>query len=537
MWSWMRVRARAASPASTASRMARCSARRRAAAASQSAMRVGARLDVGLDRGAQAGHHRGDDDVARRLGEREVQLGVEREELRGGQVGGIHRVEHGVRGVGRARSGSAASASTTADSSTRRVRTTSSSGKPLRGDLQPQQRRHAAPRGGDDDRAGCRTRAGAGADESHHLEHAQRLAHARAPDAERRGELALAAEADRRVRGGRRAGRTRSARARSATRAAGAVVVASMSPPLWSDHSTRMWSDHRKRSVRLIAWIPSSSSSSSRASTCAFCWIASLITKDTSWVDRIWSIVPVVYVWIFAIAGIVDGSDAARLIVMAVLVTAWGARLTFNFARKGGYTGMEDYRWAILRGRMKPWQFQLFNLFFIVLYQNALLVLITLPAYIAWQNPAPFGVWDAVVRGAVRRVPGRRVRRRPAAVELPPGEEGRRRARSSPASSRPGCSPTAATRTSSSSRRSGGRSTRSARRRPRHPASASGAACSTGRSLGAALLTLLFIGSTIFTESITVVEVPGLRRLSARAPRCSCRSPGAAASSEAPTAA
>jgi steroid 5-alpha reductase family enzyme len=130
--------------------------------------------------------------------------------------------------------------------------------------------------------------------------------------------------------------------------------------------------------------------------SCAFCWIASLITKDTSWVDRIWSIVPAVYVWIFAIAGIVDGADAGRLIVMAVLVTAWAARLTFNFARKGGYTGMEDYRWAILRGRMKPWQFQLFNLFFIVLYQNALLVLITTPAYVAWQNPAPFGVWDAV---------------------------------------------------------------------------------------------------------------------------------------------
>ncbi|GAA1938674.1 DUF1295 domain-containing protein [Microbacterium aoyamense] len=132
------------------------------------------------------------------------------------------------------------------------------------------------------------------------------------------------------------------------------------------------------------------------AATCAFCWIASLITKDTSWVDRIWSIVPAVYVWIFAIAGIVDGKDPARLIVMAVLVTAWAARLTFNFARKGGYTGMEDYRWAILRGRMKPWQFQVFNLLFIVLYQNALLVLITLPAFIAWENPAAFGVWDAI---------------------------------------------------------------------------------------------------------------------------------------------
>ncbi|MGL4257263.1 MAG: DUF1295 domain-containing protein [Microbacterium sp.] len=127
----------------------------------------------------------------------------------------------------------------------------------------------------------------------------------------------------------------------------------------------------------------------------AFCWIASLVTKDTSWVDRLWSVVPVVYVWIFAVAALGAGENATRLVVMALLVTAWGARLTFNFARKGGYTGMEDYRWAILRGRMKPWQFQLFNLFFIVLYQNALLVLITLPAYAAWQHPAPFSGWDA----------------------------------------------------------------------------------------------------------------------------------------------
>lgn len=132
------------------------------------------------------------------------------------------------------------------------------------------------------------------------------------------------------------------------------------------------------------------------AVTCAFCWIASLITKDTSWVDRIWSIVPAVYVWIFAVAGILDGADPVRLLIMAVLVTAWAARLTFNFARKGGYTGMEDYRWAILRGRMKPWQFQVFNLLFIVLYQNALLVLITLPAYTAWLNPAPLNAWDVV---------------------------------------------------------------------------------------------------------------------------------------------
>jgi steroid 5-alpha reductase family enzyme len=132
------------------------------------------------------------------------------------------------------------------------------------------------------------------------------------------------------------------------------------------------------------------------AASAIFCWVASLITKDTSWVDRLWSIVPVVYVWIFGVAGIASGADATRLIVMAVLVTAWGTRLTFNFARKGGYAGVEDYRWAILRGRMKPWQFQVFNLLFIVLYQLTLLVLITLPAYTAWLHPSPFGLWDGV---------------------------------------------------------------------------------------------------------------------------------------------
>src|SRR3954469_17467874 len=116
---------------------------------------------------------------------------------------------------------------------------------------------------------------------------------------------------------------------------------------------------------------------------CAFCWIASLVTKDTSWVDRIWSIVPVVYVWIFAIAA---GLGDVRLDVMAGLVTLWGARLTFNFARKGGYSGVEDYRWPVLRARMKPAQFAVFNILFICLYQHALLVLITLPASTAYEN-------------------------------------------------------------------------------------------------------------------------------------------------------
>jgi steroid 5-alpha reductase family enzyme len=127
---------------------------------------------------------------------------------------------------------------------------------------------------------------------------------------------------------------------------------------------------------------------------CAFAWIASLITHEHSWVDRLWSIIPVAYVWIFAAF---SGLQNARLDLMAALVTLWGARLTFNFARKGGYTGTEDYRWAILRARMKPWQFAIFNLLFIVMYQNAILVLITLPALTAFENRSGLGIADVLL--------------------------------------------------------------------------------------------------------------------------------------------
>ena len=102
----------------------------------------------------------------------------------------------------------------------------------------------------------------------------------------------------------------------------------------------------------------------------AFAWIASLITGDTSQVDRLWSIVPVLYVWIIALKA---HESKSRLIAMAVLVTAWGIRLTFNFARKGGYRGVEDYRWAVLRSQMSSWQYQIFNLFFIVILSCELL--------------------------------------------------------------------------------------------------------------------------------------------------------------------
>ena len=88
------------------------------------------------------------------------------------------------------------------------------------------------------------------------------------------------------------------------------------------------------------------------AGICFATWFASVVTKDYSFVDRIWSLIPIVYAWVFA-GG--EGFSNPRLNLMAALISLWGARLTFNFARKGGYApGGEDYRWPVLRARMSP---------------------------------------------------------------------------------------------------------------------------------------------------------------------------------------
>lgn len=122
------------------------------------------------------------------------------------------------------------------------------------------------------------------------------------------------------------------------------------------------------------------------------CWVLSLATKEYSWVDRLWSIAPPAYVAIFAWRD----DFSPRLGLILLLTTLWGARLTFNFARKGGYArGGEDYRWAELRARMSPAAFQVFNFFFIAGYQHLLVLLITLPAWRSMGGGA-LGVLDLI---------------------------------------------------------------------------------------------------------------------------------------------
>jgi steroid 5-alpha reductase family enzyme len=124
------------------------------------------------------------------------------------------------------------------------------------------------------------------------------------------------------------------------------------------------------------------------------CWLLSVITREYSWVDRIWSITPVAYVGYFAWAS----GWSPRLVLLATLVLCWGARLTFNYARKGGYApGGEDYRWAALRKGMSPSAFQVFNLVFIAGFQNLLLLGLSLPAWAAAKHATALGLIDGLL--------------------------------------------------------------------------------------------------------------------------------------------
>ncbi len=135
------------------------------------------------------------------------------------------------------------------------------------------------------------------------------------------------------------------------------------------------------------------------AGVVAYCFVIGELTGNNSQVDKIWSVIPIVYVWNMTWLGGMN----ERMILMSILVTVWGARLTFNFARRGAYTwkfwaGEEDYRWEVLRKRPgfnNRLVWMLFDLFFICAYQNTLIFLFTLPVLASLSdNAGALGIMD-----------------------------------------------------------------------------------------------------------------------------------------------
>jgi steroid 5-alpha reductase family enzyme len=130
-------------------------------------------------------------------------------------------------------------------------------------------------------------------------------------------------------------------------------------------------------------------------------FFAGVITRNYSHVDRLWSILPAVYV----IMWMQDYADNLRFVIASVLVIIWAIRLTGNFAIKGGYNFSfkkgfyeEDYRWQVLRQKIpNRFAFEIFNLFFISFYQLTVVFLITLPLYYYGKHTGPITTTEIVL--------------------------------------------------------------------------------------------------------------------------------------------
>ena len=132
------------------------------------------------------------------------------------------------------------------------------------------------------------------------------------------------------------------------------------------------------------------------------CFLLGEITKNYSQIDKVWSLVPIYVAWYVCYSAEFN----TRTIIMAILVTIWGLRLTYNFSRKGGYSiyiwkGEEDYRWKEVRKSItlfkSNFNWALFNLLFICFYQMGLIFLFTLPILAAWQGNSELNNFDYLI--------------------------------------------------------------------------------------------------------------------------------------------
>ena len=113
-------------------------------------------------------------------------------------------------------------------------------------------------------------------------------------------------------------------------------------------------------------------------------WVASLRIRDASIVDIFWGINFVLVAWVYYAT--TDGFRP-RAILLAVLVTLWGMRLSIHlFLRNRGKP--EDYRYRAMRGTWGP-KFPWVSLFTVFLLQAAVLWVVSLPIWQAMRSALP----------------------------------------------------------------------------------------------------------------------------------------------------
>jgi steroid 5-alpha reductase family enzyme len=126
-------------------------------------------------------------------------------------------------------------------------------------------------------------------------------------------------------------------------------------------------------------------------------WIASLVRRDASLVDRVWGLAFVVLAWTYVLVGDIGTSRAALVLVLA---TVWGLRLSVFITWRNWGHG-EDPRYAAMRAR-RPASFPIRSLVTVFLLQAVLAWLISAPLLAAttlsgsslgWLDALGVGLW------------------------------------------------------------------------------------------------------------------------------------------------
>jgi steroid 5-alpha reductase family enzyme len=133
-------------------------------------------------------------------------------------------------------------------------------------------------------------------------------------------------------------------------------------------------------------------------------FVFSLFTDCSSFYDPYWSVAPIPIVAWLAVAPGAEAAPIARRALAVALISAWGLRLTWNWAR--GWTGFaaEDWRYVSLR-RTTGRSYWLVSLLGLHLMPTVTVYLALLPIFAALGHaaplveaaaPAPFGALDVV---------------------------------------------------------------------------------------------------------------------------------------------
>jgi len=120
-------------------------------------------------------------------------------------------------------------------------------------------------------------------------------------------------------------------------------------------------------------------------------WIASLVTKDVSFVDSLWSIFFLIAALIFA-----TNTDAvsARGFVVLALVAVWSIRLSLHITIRN-WGEDEDYRYKAIRAKNSP-GFEFKSLYIVFGLQAVLAWIIATPLAPAIASAVPVGIFDSV---------------------------------------------------------------------------------------------------------------------------------------------